>query len=150
MTHSTNRSVSCILLVDDDDADNFIHKRVIKKSGLAEHVRVAHNGKEAIAYLTRSEPWQDTDKHPQANILFLDINMPLQNGYEFLAEFADLAPEVKAYTSIFMLTTMMEANQQSQEPHALNEVTGFFTKPLTHERLLEAIQQAELDQPPPF
>jgi CheY-like chemotaxis protein len=69
------------LLIDDNKATNFINKTIIKKTLFVDDVLVAENGEEALTILR-------TGYIPE--IIFLDINMPIMNGWEFLMEFQDL------------------------------------------------------------
>jgi CheY-like chemotaxis protein len=69
------------LLIDDNRATNFINKTVIQKSLIADDVIVAENGEEALNIIKMGY-------YPE--IIFLDINMPVMNGWEFLSEFQSL------------------------------------------------------------
>jgi response regulator of citrate/malate metabolism len=69
------------LLIEDNKATNFINKTIIKKTLFVDDVLVAENGEEALTILR-------TGYIPE--IIFLDINMPIMNGWEFLMEFQDL------------------------------------------------------------
>ncbi len=69
------------LLIDDNKATNFINKTIIKKTLFVDEVLIAENGEEALTILR-------TGYNPE--IIFLDINMPIMNGWEFLSEFQDL------------------------------------------------------------
>jgi response regulator of citrate/malate metabolism len=68
------------LLIDDNKATNFINKTIIKKTLYVDDILVAENGEEALTILR-------TGYIPE--IIFLDINMPIMNGWEFLLEFQD-------------------------------------------------------------
>jgi response regulator of citrate/malate metabolism len=52
------KKLDCVLLVDDDDAANFLNRKIIQRAGLAEHIETTLNGKEAIAYLTNSGKYE--------------------------------------------------------------------------------------------
>lgn len=80
------KKVKCILLIDDDEPTNFLHKIVISDSGRAEKVVEVQSGFEALDYLEKMED----GKYPQPDLIFLDINMPAMNGWEFLEEYDKL------------------------------------------------------------
>ena len=93
--------MNCILLVDDNADDNFIHERVIKKSDAAKHVIARQTGKEALEYLKNRD--EHPDLHP--DLIFLDINMPGMNGWEFLEAYNKLDKELQSKAIVVMLTT---------------------------------------------
>src|SRR6476646_5150062 len=93
--------VKCIMLVDDNADDNFYHERVIRKSNVADNVISKQTGIDALDYL-RSKKEND-NMHP--NLIFLDINMPGMNGWEFLEEYNKLDAKFQSQALVVMLTT---------------------------------------------
>ncbi|NQY73759.1 MAG: response regulator [Candidatus Margulisbacteria bacterium] len=98
-----------VLLIDDNESCNFITERVLSKTGLAGDIAVKLNGKEALDYL------MDIDKDRKISfpeLIFLDINMPVMDGFEFLDQY-EKAGFNKKLTRIVMLTSsMMESDRQ--------------------------------------
>ncbi len=115
------RCLNTILLVDDYDADTFLYKRVIRSSGAAEQVEVARNGQEALDYLARAE------QPPE--LILLDINMPVMNGWQFLEAYAGLPPERRAQAVYVMLTAELSAADEARMRDG-GLVQGFERKPL--------------------
>ena len=77
-----------ILIIDDSEEDRYLLKRYLRKSGLEVVVAEAVNGEEAMHFLTEFEKYQRD--HPDIKaplVVFLDVNMPIMNGWEFLKEF---------------------------------------------------------------
>ena len=101
-------------------------------------VQVAHNGQEALEYLTNSGRFSGHRPAPTAGLIFLDINMPGMNGWEFLEAYKKLPDEQTQKIKILMLTT---SNNPDEEKKAVDipEVKGFIHKPLTLEKLEKAI-----------
>lgn len=129
-----NKRLNCIMLIDDNPDDNFFHERVIKKVDAANHVVVQQSGKEALEYLKGKE--FHTDKHP--DLIFLDINMPGMNGWEFLEEYKKLDKELQSRIIVVMLTTSDNPDDKSKALE-FNVPFDFKVKPLTKAMLEEII-----------
>ena len=126
------KRLSCILLIDDDFDDNVFNKIIIRKMDITETVDEASDGVEALEHLkARSTP---------PELIFLDINMPRMNGWEFLEQYKDLDPKQKAKTIIVMLTTSANPDE-IKKAQEIEEVSGFKTKPLSKEMLTGILQQ---------
>jgi len=122
------------MLVDDNADDNFFHERVIKKNHAADVVVAKQTGKDALEYL-KSNKGKD-DLHP--GLIFLDINMPGMNGWEFLQEYEKLDEKYKCHAIVIMLTTS-ENPDDKMKAKVMNIASDFKTKPLTKEMLEEII-----------
>ena len=130
------KKLGCILLVDDDEATNFLHKIVVQRSECTNHLEVALNGEEALQYLHSAY----NDAHPRPDLILLDINMPIMNGWEFLDEYQKLKPEQKSKTVIVMLTTSLNPDDR-QRSSEIPEINGFKNKPLDEEVLLNILKE---------
>jgi CheY-like chemotaxis protein len=119
------KKLDCILLVDDDNEDNHYHQIVLNEMNIADHIEVATNGIEALDFLTNKEA-------PPPDLIFLDINMPKMNGWEFLKAYENLTEIKKAKIIIAMLTTSSNPNEKEKSAE-FPEITGFNSKPLTEE-----------------
>ena len=80
--------LNCILLVDDDEPTNFLNQMVIEELDIAEQIRVAQNGQEALTYLKKTGIGDEN--FPLPDLILLDINMPAMNGWEFLERYRKL------------------------------------------------------------
>ncbi len=129
------KKLNCILLVDDDESCNEFHQIIIEKVGCAEKVEVANDGEEALAFLRSSI----NGIHPKPDLVFLDINMPGMNGWEFLEEYKKMEGEINAKI-VVMLTTSLNPNDKIRAEET-GCVDGFRSKFLTikdvNELLLE-------------
>jgi CheY-like chemotaxis protein len=124
------RPIHCILLIDDDPDDNFLHQMVIEDSGLCDHVRVVENGVEALRYLN------DTG-HPnyiRPDLILTDVNLPGMNGFEFLEQYHHLDDTLKSRLAVLVLTTSL-ALRDTKRAATLPNVNGYYTKPLTAQML---------------
>ncbi|RED97430.1 response regulator [Marinoscillum furvescens] len=125
-----SEKLKCILLVDDDDDCNFFHKRLIAKLDCAEHVEVCTNGIEALEYLTQ----RMERGYPRPELIFLDINMPKMNGWEFLEKYKTLDPDQKAEMLVVMLTTSLNPDDRSRAD-SNDDVHAFANKYLDKSKL---------------
>ncbi|TGK18731.1 response regulator [Leptospira fluminis] len=127
-----NTLINCIMLIDDNSNDNFIHDRVIKKNGFANIVIALTSAVEALNYLKQQK--EKGLVHP--DLIFLDINMPGMNGWEFLVEYDKLDGDLQGKIIIIMLTTSDNPDDQ-EKARNLKTLSDFKTKPLTKEMLSE-------------
>jgi len=127
------KKLNCILLIDDDLEDSFFHRIVIDKMNMTHSVQVAINGLEALKFLR-------DEAQPTPELIFLDINMPKMNGWEFLEEYRHLDPKQKARITILMLTTSVNP-ADLERAKQIEDVTGYKTKPLSVEMLTDILQK---------
>jgi len=123
------------MLIDDDQNDNFFHEREIKKTNLSIDVITKNSAIDALEYLKSKKE----DKNIQPNLIFLDINMPQMNGWEFLQEYDQLDEEIKDRKIIIMLTSSKNPDEIARAM-TFRSVSDFISKPLTKEKLEDIIK----------
>ena len=126
-----------VMLVDDNDTDNFISKRIIEITNFADDVIVKNSGKSALDYLEEHRETPET----LPEIIFLDINMPIVDGFVFLYEYEKFNNEIKDKCRVIILSS--SDNKRDIDKIVNNDyVIKFVTKPLT-EKTLEEIKTIE-------
>lgn len=129
------KKVNCVMLIDDNPSDNFYNKIIIEEAEAAKHIVTLESALEALDYLKLRGDYKNSIR---PNLIFLDINMPKMNGFEFLIEYNKLPNELKADILILMLTT--STNPRDVEKAKEFGIYNFYTKPLNKETLQEIIE----------
>ena len=125
-----------ILLIDDSESDNFVHQRLLNKENVAKEIVVKYSGEAALLYLSTLIE----KAYPKPDLIFLDINMPGMNGWDFLDEYEKLDIEQKGGIVITMLTTSSSEEDRiraSQNPN----INRFENKPLSKKRLYDILEK---------
>ena len=124
---------SRILLIHDDPIQNLINTKLIGKINVTDTLMVATNGKEAYDnYLKHKEHFPE--------VIFLDINMPVMDGWEFLEVLSEDHAGFKP--RIFMLTSSVSpADVERSEKN--NLIEGFITKPLSLEKIKFLLNESD-------
>lgn len=134
----TQPNLDCILLIDDDEATNFVHEWVIRQAGVATHVEVCQSAFDGLEYIQAIKPAVSEDA-PQPGIIFLDINMPGMNGWEFLEKYEALPQDKKAQILVVMLTTSLNPDDRKRA-ESMADINCFMSKPLTEEMVKKLIE----------
>jgi len=118
------------ILVDDDDLTNLIHDMTLKDA-LGEKVLVETFVKpeEALEFIQNT--YTENSDH---TILFLDINMPGINGWEFLERYEKFSAAVKSQLNIYILSSSVDPRDVRRAEENKN-VLGFLSKPLSAENI---------------
>lgn len=120
-----------ILLIDDDTVNNYIVISTLKRCGISIPVKVCLNGAEGISYLKQVIE-QDISSFP--DIILLDINMPVMDGWEFLEAYEQLI-HPHAGTSLIYMVSSSVYNDDIQRSKQYRSVKNFISKPLSREKM---------------
>ncbi|MBT2556242.1 response regulator [Hymenobacter sp. ISL-91] len=120
-----------VLLIDDDQTNNFLNELLLKKLDVTERVLVAESGTDALSLLAHNAP-------DAPDLILLDVNMPGMSGIQFLEAYQQLPTDQRGATIIVMLTTTMDAHDLGR----LDElsIAGLVSKPLTKEKVDHLLQ----------
>ena len=126
-----------ILLIDDSKGTNSLNKRLLKEMDVVEHISTALNGRLALDYLLSKN---EQGNYPSPDIIFLDINMPIMDGYQFLKEFKSIEKEEDFKRIIVTLTTSI-SKENMEKTMGYSGVKGYQFKPLTKEKVNVVIEE---------
>lgn len=136
-----NQKLSCVMVIDDDEPTNFFNQMIIEKSGCTDHIMVSQSGQEALDYLTNcARSVAEQGSCPCPSLIFLGINMPAMNGWEFLEKYKKLSKEQKAGKVVVMLTTSLFP-EDILKAREIPEISGFENKPLTAGKLEKVLKK---------
>jgi CheY-like chemotaxis protein len=121
-----------ILLAEDDQDDRYLISEALDESGADSQLYVVETGEELLDYLRNQGNYTDGEKYPRPEVVLLDLNMPLMDGREALAEIKS-DPELRRIPIIVLTTS--QADEDVNETYALG-ITGFITKPMTFKGLV--------------
>ncbi len=130
-----------VLLIDDNDIDNFINERMVKGCAYSDVVYVNTSTRSALEFLKNLtvNPSVSPDVFP--TVIFLDINMPILDGFQFLAELEKFDYDFVKNLRVIMLTSSINPADQEKAMRS-KLVAGFLHKPLTQEAL-KGISEAQ-------
>lgn len=125
-----------LLVIDDDDINIFIINKIVEKTGYNVNMVAKANGLLAIEHL------KDTmDQTDFPDLILIDINMPVLNGWEFLHAYEDL--NISKKIDMYMLSSSVYEND-IEKAKTYSKVKGFISKPLSIERLIELFKELQL------
>ena len=131
-TSQNERSIK-VMLLDDDEVNNFICSSIIQKCIPESRVISFLNGKQGLDYL---ESLLGKNDYNLPDLIFVDINMPVMNGWEFLDRYKKIANRFNKKIVLMMLTASISDNDV-QKARTYDIVDDYISKPLKQEELLK-------------
>lgn len=122
-----------ILVADDDQDDCLLMKEAFEESRTANTMSFVHNGEDLMAYLLRRPPFTNEQAHPLPGLILLDLNMPLMDGREALAE-------IKRHTHLRKIPVVILTTSSSEDDITRSYAAGvnsYITKPVTFTGLVD-------------
>lgn len=129
-----------LFFIDDDHATNVYHKIIVQRADICEEAVFFDSAEKAL------EEYVNLKKDPEAILpeyIFLDINMPIMDGWQFIAEFKRL--EINTQQVIIMLTTSLSSSDKDKAS-GFDFVQGFWNKPMKVETLKRLIDEQNITE----
>lgn len=126
------KDLHCVLLIDDDVPTNFIHRKIVQNTNIEVDIKAITSAQEALDFLTSSGKYENDDEALRPGIIFLDINMPGMNGWDFMAEYEKLDTIHKSRAIVVMLSTSQNPDDELMAS-SHEEIVTYLNKPLSED-----------------
>jgi CheY-like chemotaxis protein len=127
-----------ICIIDDDDVYQYTVTRTIEHNKLAKKILVFSDGEEAIQFLV--DNISKNENLP--DVIFLDINMPIMDGWQFLEEYVNLKPRIGKEITIYMVSSSVDSTDL-ERAKKISAISDYIIKPIKQEMLKEIIEALE-------
>lgn len=130
------RKINNIMLIDDDEIHSNLCYELILKSGITQAVSIFNDAEEALQFI------RDNTARPEAlpDLIFLDINMPFMDGWEFLDAYESVKPEIKKEIVLILLTSSVYKND-IEKAKQYKSVVEYIKTPISISKLLETKEE---------
>ena len=125
---------STVMLIDDNEIDNFINQKMIEGWNFADKVYVHTSARSALEFLQNIERNENFPRELIPQVIFLDISMPMMDGFQFLDEFEKLSGNIRDGLKIMLLTSSINPLDQ-QKSTSIPAIANYMNKPLTKDHL---------------
>ena len=127
-----------VCIVDDDDIYQFTIVKTLKALELTDRIMVFSDGEEALEFML--DNINEDDELP--DVIFLDIDMPVMDGFQFMEEYVKIKPNIGKKITIYMVSSSVDP-ADIERAKKISEITDYIVKPITHDQLKSIIQELE-------
>ncbi|MEP2669526.1 MAG: response regulator [Cyclobacteriaceae bacterium] len=129
-----------ISIVDDDEIYQFTIKKTLDLLKLTKKILMFSDGEEAIDFLHKNIE----DNQTLPDIIFLDINMPVMDGFEFMEEFIKLKPRTDKKIIVYMVSSSVDP-ADLERAEKISEISDYIIKPIEVEQVLSIVESLKKD-----
>jgi len=129
------RNIDTLCIVDDDALYQMLTKIIIERTQIVQNFKMFSNGKEAITFLDSKKDMPEC----LPEVILLDLNMPVLDGWGFLKEYLELKPRMSKEIVIYVVSSSIDP-EDIQRARSINEVTDFIVKPVTQEKFINLVE----------
>jgi CheY-like chemotaxis protein len=140
-TKAPSKKFRIAMLIDDNELDNFLNQKILEGNHFAEKIYVNTGGRSALEFLKNLSLHVDIAGQILPDVIFVDINMPLMDGFQFISQYEKFASSLSKKSNVVILTTSINPEDKARAASFKSKIT-FLTKPLTDEMLLVVEENA--------
>lgn len=131
MTNNLN-----VCIVDDDAVYQFTMTSILEKLKSFNKILVFSDGEEAIEYLISN---LDNDKQ-LPDVIFLDLDMPIMDGFQFMEEYINIKPRVGKKITIYMVSSSVD-QRDIDKANSISEISDYIIKPIRPVKLRAIVEE---------
>ncbi len=131
------KQVKNACIIDDDEIFRFILKKHIKNQNLAENILCFENGREALEYMKANR--LENDNLP--DVIFLDINMPIMDGWDFVVEYNELKKQIVKDATVFMISSSVDDRDINRAIDS-DVISEYVAKPVDKQRISDLMSKS--------
>ncbi|QWX84557.1 response regulator [Cellulophaga sp. HaHaR_3_176] len=128
------KTTNLLCVIDDDDIYKYAVKRAVKVNKLTNKIITFSNGEEALEFFI--ENLNKNENIP--DVIFLDINMPIMDGFEFMEEYIKLKPSVGKKITIYMVSSSIDEADVKRAKN-ISAISDYLLKPIMPKELANLI-----------
>lgn len=125
-----------VFLIDDDNIYQYTARVILESTGLAKEIQSFYNGNDAINYFSDPKNFA-SDTLP--DVIFLDINMPIMDGWEFLEEYNKFQGNLPKPIAIYMVSSSVNSSDM-QRSRSYKAVSDYLVKPVSRSKYQELME----------
>lgn len=126
-----------VFLIDDDNIYQFTARKILESTGLAKHIQSFYNGNEALNYF---KDQKNISSETLPDFIFLDINMPVMNGWEFLEEYNKLYGNLPKPIIVYVVSSSIDSYDMNKSKE-YKSVSDYIVKPITRIKYKELLEE---------
>lgn len=131
------KKVKQLLLVEDDPVSAFLAQTTIEETDIAEQIVLCENGRQALDHLYKGVHPNNNHEISFPELIFLDLNMPVMNGYEFLKEYMEIE-ELNEKNIHVVILSSASLEKEKKRIESL-PVSAYIEKPINELKLKEVV-----------
>lgn len=129
-----------LCIIDDDEVYKFTMRRSIESHKLSKKLLVFSDGEEAIEFMIDNLG----NKENIPDVIFLDINMPIMDGFEFMEEYVKIKPTIGKKVTIYMVSSSVDS-VDIERAKKINDISDYIIKPIKPEDIKSIVETLEAE-----
>nr|WP_321410832.1 response regulator [uncultured Allomuricauda sp.] len=125
-----------VFVVDDDDIYQFTTGVNLKSIPNVKSIKNFYDGAEAMEHILEHQ----NDENQLPDLIFLDINMPVMDGFQFMAEFTDLLPKLNKKIKVYMVSSSLDTKDMERSKR-IDAIADYLVKPVSSMNLKEILSK---------